>query len=178
MRSAASRRYAPVRSLSPVLGGQFGGRVRPRPDEDETEYLNVDLEVFSRESLATFVKGLGRSVHVLHEGRWGRRHAACLELWSSGCGEEAEVIIRRMLRLLTRMPRSAKILWNRAQVRQFNIGIQAAAKSRAFELHVRPDTLQAMARLGARLVVTVYAPERLAAAEHQSKGRASRRTRG
>jgi hypothetical protein len=90
---------------------------RPRPDEYETEYLNVDLEVFSRESLATFVKGLGQSAHVLHEGRWGRRYAACLELWSSGCGERAEVTIRRMLRLLIKMPRPAKILWNRAQVR-------------------------------------------------------------
>ena len=151
--------------------------MRPRPDDDETEYLNVDLEVFSRESLGTFVKGLGRAVHVLHEGRWGRKHAACLELWSSGCGEEAEVTIRRMLRLLTKMPRSARVLWKRAQVRQFNIGIQAAARSRTFELHVRPDTLQAMARLRAQLVVTVYAPERLAAEQHQSKERASLTTR-
>ena len=150
----------------------------PQPNEDETEYLNVDLEVFSRESLAPFVKGLGRSVHVLHEGRWGRKHAACLELWSAGCGEEAEVTVRRMLRLLGRMPRSAKILWNRAQARQFNIGVQAAAKSRTFELHLKPDTLQAMARLGGRLVVTVYAPERLPAQEHQSKRRASRPTSG
>jgi hypothetical protein len=152
--------------------------VTPRLNEDETEYLNVDLEVFSRESLAPFVKGLGRSVHVLHEGRWGRKHAACLELWSGGCGEEAELTVRRMLRLLSRMPRSARILWNRAHVRQFNIGVQAAAKSRTFELHLTPDTLRAMSRLGGRLVVTVYAPERLLAQEHPPKGRGSRPTSG
>jgi len=153
--------------------------VRRRTDDDKTEFLNVDLEAFSRESLATLAKSLGRSVNVLHEGRWGRRYAACFELWSSGYGQTADAIILRMARLLTKMPRSAKVLWNRAQVSQFNIGIGAAARSRTFELHVRPEALQAAARLGARLVVTVYAPERLPPAhEAQSKERRGRPTRG
>ena len=129
------------------------------PPEDETEFLNVDLEVFSRSSLAPFVKGLGRSVHVLHEGRWGRKYAACLELWVSGSGQKADVIIRRMVHLLSKMPRAAQRLWNGAQVKQFNLGIQAALKPRSFELSLQPDTLRAVARLGARLVVTVYAAE-------------------
>jgi hypothetical protein len=155
------------------------GRVRQPTDDGETEFLNVDLEVFSRESLASFAKALGPSVHVLHEGRWGRRHAACVELWSSGYGQTADSIIRRMSRLLTKMPRSAKVLWNRAQVRQFNIGIEAAARSRTFEVHVSPDTLHAAARLGARLVVTVYSPERLPGSQKaHSRGRRSRPTRG
>jgi hypothetical protein len=143
-----------------------------RPDADETEFLNVDLEVFSRETLAPFAGALGRSWHILHVGHWGRRHAACLELTASGYGQGADAIILRMTRLLNKMPRSAKVLWNRAQARQFNIGVEAAVRSRTFELHLRPDTLQAVARLGGKLVVTVYAPERRPAAEEsQSKGR-------
>jgi hypothetical protein len=162
-----------------VLGGQTGGHLTPPNQDDETEFLNVDLEVFSRESLAPFAKGLGRSVHVLHEGRWARRYAACLELWGSGYGQTADAIIRRMVRLLNKMPRSAKLLWNRAQVKQFNIGIQAGTKPRGFELKVRPATLQAVARLGAQLVVTVYAVDKPEAGpEPQARGRGSRPTRG
>ena len=151
----------------------------PPQRDDATEFLNVDLEVFSRESLAPFARGLGRPVHVLHEGRWGRRYAACLELWSGGSGQTADAIIRRMVRLLNKMPRSAKLLWNRARVKQFNIGIQAAIKPRSFELKVRPDTLKGVARLGAQLAVTVYSADQpQAAPEPKLKGRAGRPTRG
>jgi len=128
-------------------------------DEETTAFLNVDLEVFSRESLAAFVKGLGRSVHVLHEGRWGRKYAACVELWASGWNQSPESIIRRILRLLSRMPRSARTLWNRADVRQFNIGVQAALKPRTFELSLSPESVAAIGRLKARIVFTVYAAE-------------------
>jgi hypothetical protein len=119
------------------------GRTRSIPvtetvEDDATEFLNVDLEVFSTESLALLVKGLGRSVHVLHQGRWGRKYAACVELWSSGSGQKADVIIRRMVRLLNRMPRNAKALWNRAQVRQFNIGIQSGFRPPALSCPCNP----------------------------------------
>lgn len=44
-------------------------------------------------------------------------------------------------------------------MKQFNIGIQAAFKPRSFELQIGPDTLEGVARLGARVVVTVYAAQ-------------------
>jgi hypothetical protein len=143
--------------------------VTPQPDDESTEFLNVDLEVFSRERLALFVSGLGRSVHVLHEGRWGRRrHAACLELWRSGCGQTPDQIIRGMVRLLKKMPRSAKHLWDAAQTRRFNIGIQAASKPRSFELLLRPATVAAVADVGAQLLITVYAPEPIHPASNET----------
>jgi len=127
--------------------------------DDETEFLNVDLEVFSRESLAVFAKGLGPSVHVLHEGRWGRKYAACLETWSSGSGQSPDILIRRMVRLLEKMPRASKMLWNRAQVRQFNIGIRSGFRPRSFELPLKAATVKAIGRLGAQLLITVYAAD-------------------
>ncbi len=127
--------------------------------EDVTEFLNIDLEVFSRESLTPFVEGLGRTVHVLHDGRWGRKHAACVELWASGWKETPEAIIKAMVRLLDRLPRSAKALWNRADRRQFNIGVRAALRPRSFELALGPASLKAISRLNARVVFTVYAPD-------------------
>ena len=152
------------------------------PDDNDirTEFLNVDLDVFSRESLAPFVKALERSFFVLHEGRWGRKYGAILELHASGYGKRtADSIIRRMSALLNKMPDSARELWNRAQIRQFNIGIQAARKPVAVEFQVGQDTLQAVSRLGASLVITVYAPEaRKPKSTVRPKKRISRPTTG
>lgn len=150
----------------------------PDNENNHTEFLNVDLEVFSGESLAPLVKGLGRSFFLLHEGRWGRKYAAILELQGSHYGKKkADLIIRRMVVLLKKMPRSVRHLWKGAQVRQFNIGIQAALKPHAFELQVGQDTLQSVARLGASIVITVYAAE-TPKPKARGKAHASRPTTG
>jgi hypothetical protein len=143
-----------------------------------TEFLNVDLEVFSREDLAVFARALGRSVHPLHVGPWGSKHAACIELWVSGYGQSADSIIQRMVRLISRLPIPARRLWNHASVRRFNIGVQADSELSVFELPLAAGTIQAVARVGASVIVTVYAAESKPARGRQSKGRTSRRTRG
>lgn len=130
-----------------------------------TNFLNVDLEVFSRESLAPFAKALGRRVHVLHEGRWSRQYAACIELWGSGRGQSPDTIIRRMIRLVRRLPRSARRLWVQARVKQFNIGIEAGTRPRSCEFPLAPDVVLDAGRLGARIVITVYAAEAMTVPE-------------
>ena len=52
-------------------------------------------------------------------------------------------------------------LWDRAQSREFNVGIEAAEKAPLFELRLEPSTLQAVASVSGRVVITVYAPERM-----------------
>ena len=44
---------------------------------------------------------------------------------------------------------------------EFNVGIEAATKSRMFELRLEPDTLRAVAGVAGRIVITVYAPKRI-----------------
>src|SRR5574341_2109022 len=153
---------------------------QPGGDNKQTEFLNVDLDVFSRERLTPFVNGLGKSFFVLHEGRWGRKYAAILELAAGGSSQRnnPDRLIRRMVTLLNKMPRTARSLWDRAQVKQFNIGIQAALKPHAFDIQIGQETLQEVAGLGARLIVTVYAAEAPKARESpRQRKRASRPTR-
>jgi hypothetical protein len=71
------------------------------------------------------------------------------------------MLMRRMVGLVKRLPRPARRLWNQAKSREFNIGIEAAARSTTFELGLEPKTLAAVASVGGRVVVTVYAPERI-----------------
>ena len=130
-------------------------------EEEGTTFLNVDLEVISRTPLGPFVQAFGRKVDVLHVGPWGRRYGAHVEVAGSGYRGNADSLIRRLVTLVKALPRNARRLWDTAQSREFNVGIEAAAKSRTFELRLEPETLMAVAGIAGRIVITVYAPERI-----------------
>ena len=130
-------------------------------DEEGTTFLNVDLEIISRTPLDPLVQTFGRKVDVLHVGPWGRRYGAHVEVAGSGYRANADRLIRRLVSLVNALPRSARRLWDTAESREFNVGIEAAAKSRTFELRLEPETLMAVAGVAGRIVVTVYAPERI-----------------
>lgn len=127
-----------------------------------TSFLNVDLDVSGREDLSPLVQALRPAIFELYTGRSGSRYQAHLELASRGSGgpSDADGTIRRFVRLLRALPPRARRLWNRAGQRDFNIGIQGGIEPHAFELGLPATTLQAVAGLRARIVLTVYAVDR------------------
>ena len=137
----------------PVLRSASGN---PLFRDGDTAFLNVDLDIWSRSPLDSLVAGFGRRVLVLHAGKERRRYSAHLELASSGPRASADRIINRFVDLITRLPRSARTLWNRAQIREFNVGIQAGARPFSYGTLLEPETLAGMARVNARLGFTVY----------------------
>jgi hypothetical protein len=60
--------------------------------------------------------------------------------------------------LIRALPRAKKRLWLAATRRDFNIGIQSAAKPHAYEFTLEAPTIQAVSYLRARVAITVYAP--------------------
>ena len=139
--------------------------------EEGTHFLNVDLDIFSRARLDPIVDAFGEKVFVLHVGKWGRRYGAHFELRGSGIqpatasqtrvSKQADRLVQRFVGLVKQLPRPARQLWNNADSREFNVGIEAAARSRMFELRLEPKTLEAVATVDGRIVITVYAPELL-----------------
>ncbi len=128
-------------------------------DNDESTYfLNVDLDIYAAQPLDDLAAAFGKTVRALFVGRERRRYSAHLALRASGYGQSPDRIILGFVRLIEKLPRSQRSTWNRALLRQFNIGIQAEKQPRSFELPVKAKTLAAAARVGADLVVTVYAP--------------------
>src|SRR5262249_32154768 len=125
------------------------------------------------------VKALAPRVFDLHTGRVGAGYQSHLELDSRG-GEprSAEAAIQRFLELLTVLAPASRRLWNTATQRDFNIGIQAGTGPPAFELALSPSTLKAVARLGARIVLTIYAPGVSLPASRSRPSRSSRSDRG
>jgi hypothetical protein len=143
--SAAGRADRPAR--------QYRTQSRER---EKTAFLNVDLDLRSRAPVESLVKRLGPGVFALHVGREGRGHAARLEAaaQSSSPGR----LIRRFVALVERLPARERRLWDRADVREFNIGIQAPTTAAGYELHLDPVTIRAAARVNATIGVTVYSP--------------------
>ena len=120
----------------------------------EASFLNVDLDIEAPYDLAPLVSALGEQVFDLHTGPFHDRFATHLELAAQP--ENPEVAIQSFVRLLEQLPPDAKLLWNGATKRDFNIGIQGGNKPPVFECALLPQTLSSIARLGARVVVTVY----------------------
>lgn len=126
-------------------------------ESEPTSFITVDLDVFSRARLRFLAEALGNSVIVLYEGRWGSRYSANFELadsWQLTADQE----IRRFVRLLEALPPGARRLWDRAQSRVFNIGVQAGVTPHAHELKIGARTVASVARLGGTIAVTTYAP--------------------
>ena len=148
------------------LKEKFEGRRQPlasrnRSSADSaTRFLNVDLDIWSASPLDSLAHAFGNKIIVLHAGKEGRgRYGAHLTLAHSGLPRDsADRLIDGFVRLIRKLPPRARALWNRARRRDFNVGIQAAARPHSYELPVEPATLQAVASVNARLVVTVYAP--------------------
>jgi hypothetical protein len=120
----------------------------------KTTFLNVDLDISSRENLAGLAAALQPELFALHVDRIGRRYWARLEL--SAEPRSPDAAIRRLVQAIQALPRGQRARWKRATIRDFNIGIQAAEEPHAAEFAVSPATVKLVAKVGGRIVITVY----------------------
>jgi hypothetical protein len=125
---------------------------------EESSFLNVDLDVEAPFDLALLVEALGNRVSNLYTGPGTAGFETHLEL--SGdlvAPASADAAIRGFMTLLAALPSPARKLWDDATRREFNIGIQAGTTPHAFEVALDAATVADVARLGARIGITVYA---------------------
>jgi hypothetical protein len=120
----------------------------------KTTFLNVDLDISSREDLASLAAALRPRLFALHVGRTRKRYWARLELRTQPRSPDAA--IRRLVRAIQSLPRRQQACWKRAIARDFNIGIQAAEEPRNSEFPVSPATVQMVGRVRGRIIITVY----------------------
>lgn len=123
----------------------------------DTHFLNVDLDICSKCDLQPLVTALGAKVCVLFVGRFKRTYHAHLEL--SRITKSPDSAIRGFCALIETLPKAERGLWNGAKVRDFNIGVQAAAQPFSREFSLAAQTVRSASELRARIVLTVYAPE-------------------
>jgi hypothetical protein len=124
-----------------------------------TEFLNVDLDVYSGSDLQPLVSGFGKKVVTLYVGRERRQYSAHLELTGFQNKASADSTIRAFCTLIRALPKTERKLWNRAKTREFSVGVQAAQEPSACDFRIEAQTIKAVAEVGAVIVLTVYSPE-------------------
>lgn len=92
-------------------------------------------------------------------GRERQTYRAHLEL--SGQPKSADVAIRRFATLIFKLQKMERKLWDAAKVRDFNIGVQAAMQPHAYEIPISKEAIEAVSKLKAQIVFTIYAPDKL-----------------
>jgi hypothetical protein len=121
------------------------------------QFLNVDLDIYSRHNLQPLVSSLGKKVTALYVGRNRRKYCAHLEV--SKITKTADSTIRAFCELIQALPRAERHLWNAATVRSFSIGVQAGKQPTSCDFAIKAKTVKAVSELGAQIVLTVYAPK-------------------
>ena len=86
-----------------------------RLNPEATHFLNVDLDIYSRQDLGALVNALGKRVIVLDVGRIKRIHHAHLELAKTT--KTADATIRAFCALIETLPKAKRDLWNGANCR-------------------------------------------------------------
>jgi hypothetical protein len=144
-------------------------------------FINVDLEVWSREDLATFAAAVEPRSVVLHVGKVRRKFLATIEA-KSVRALTAEQTIRALLKVVESLPPGAGRLWRQAQSRVFNVGYEGGefvsllyerpvGSGRWYprgpgktagpcETSLSPELLRAVANVGGTIATTIYPPRR------------------
>jgi hypothetical protein len=127
--------------------------------ETMTDFINVDLDIYSRSDLEPLVTALGERVDVLYVGRQRRTCAAHLELPFGFKPYNADAMIRRFAALIDSLPKAQRKLWDTAKTRQFSIGVGAGLQPFSYEMVLSCEAVEPAAKLNARIGFTVYAPQ-------------------
>ena len=121
----------------------------------EPKFLNLDLDVESREPLGRLADALP-SLLVLFSGRVRGRHMLSMEL--SDPALLVDPTVRHMARTISRLSGEPKRLWQRATKRCFNIGF-ACGTRHAPSFLIDASSIQAIAALDATLAIKLYPAE-------------------
>jgi hypothetical protein len=126
----------------------------------DAQFLNIDLDVRSRRSLAPLVRAWPWSYQpLIGEGRPNPRW---MILNPPRPVATAEAAAKELLQCINSLGGDARLCWKHAHRRTFDVGIRTGggAPGRAFEeVQLRVETLKRIAAVGAQIQVTVYPAE-------------------
>jgi len=147
-----------------------------RLNSELTEYLNVDLDIYSRVSLKGLVDAMGEEAIVLYVGGERQKYEAHVELVGSHTDMSAERTIIGLTRLVKGLPPHYRKVWDSAKSREFNVGIQSGLEPHGFRLSLDRRTVEALREVRGALVFTVYAPALATTERSPSRKRAVKKS--
>jgi len=128
------------------------------PVEGSVRFLNVDLLIGGGVDRRSLLQALGGDVLAVHEDAvvQGKK---CLLLELARPGLDLVPTLSRLVAWAERLPPEARRSWERASIRQFDIGIQAGRTPHETRWVIPRTLLAALARIRADVALTVYGAE-------------------
>ncbi|MEM9219049.1 MAG: hypothetical protein AAGD25_32540 [Cyanobacteria bacterium P01_F01_bin.150] len=119
-------------------------------------FLNIDLEIESPEPLEYLALQLSEhEIHYLYCGESKGGHLATFECNQIGA-ISPDTLIDTFTQAIDSLDDRAKKLWSQAHRKTFDIGYEADAKPGNFRSEIRPETIAAISKVGASLILTIY----------------------
>ena len=122
--------------------------------EHITYLINVDMDLFSNESLKKIADEIANKVSILHEGEYSEGgYFLRAELIKSV--KNANDAINEFVEIITEI--SNQDLLGACRRKEFNIGIEAGTEPAALEFSVSNEVMKKAAAVGFQIAFTVYA---------------------
>ncbi|MCK5831207.1 MAG: hypothetical protein KAH20_12995 [Methylococcales bacterium] len=116
------------------------------------EFLNIDLDIVSKNDLAPIIEEFGDQVCVLNNEWSNGNYYASFE---TGYTEENK-IIETYVALVNDLSPDAGKLWNECILREFNFGYNCGETPHAFRSKVSSKSVKGLSEIGGSIVVTIY----------------------
>ncbi|MCF6458955.1 hypothetical protein [Pseudoalteromonas sp. MMG024] len=123
----------------------------------DIQFLNVDLEIESKQDIAQLVSDLGKSAMVLHYDKDETRQLARIEANADVTSPDSA--INHLCELIESCSRNALKQWLSCTKRTFDIGFQSGKNPKCFNQALHADTLLRISAIGAGIEITIYPVE-------------------
>ena len=123
----------------------------------DIQFLNVDLEIESKQDIAQLVSDLGKSAMVLHYDKDETRQLARIEANVDVTSPDSA--INHLCELIESCSRNALKQWLSCTRRTFDIGFQSGKNPKCFNQALHADTLLRISAIGAGIEITLYPVE-------------------
>jgi hypothetical protein len=151
------------------------------PEPRGPHFITVDLEVLSREDLASLAAAVEPEGFVLHVGKIGRKFLVSIGAKAASRLTTPEQTIWALLDVVDALPPGATRLWKHAQSRVFNIGYEGGEfvtllyerpvgsgrwyaggrrKAGPCETTLSPELLRAVASVDGMITTTIHPPRK------------------
>ena len=121
----------------------------------DIRYLNVDLDIESKEDLSVLIEDLGEDVIVLHHGPVKGINHASFEL-AHGFYSGPDEALAGFCRLIKNLSPEARSVWDGCYSRLFDLGFECGTSPNRFWFELRPSTIGMVAEIGGSIAISIY----------------------
>ena len=125
---------------------------------EETEFLNIDLDIESESNLTSIVSEFGRKVSILRNQEIDGLYFVSFETVFS----EENKIINEYISLINGLKPKTRELWNNCIKREFNFGYRCGAKNpSSFQSNISEKSIHSLSKVGGSVAITIYSHKKL-----------------